>query len=323
MLQTELAALDLAMDQLMSQEEQISRVKHAGWALQKAKEAVQVYKKRVKEAELWGDSMVEPRETSSPCPRADANARLEELCMAVKDADASLKIEIADLKQYEDNFPEVKVQIKWARHELLRECCIMAYCGAEPMQLEYGIECPEATHFICNQCFDQHVATAAEGDPKILKEREGHVQCPCCDQFFADTDVAAHVTPGVFKKYEEQRRSEMRNREWLSLHEHMMARMREMARRVKAEAFATIIWHCHTDKGLEPYSPELNVCIESAFQANTGQLSFNQGSFSYKIDLQRRVQINQSTRVERRIERHGEHSLRPATSATDEFPPRC
>ena len=112
----------------------------------------------------------------------------------------------------------------------------MAYCGAEPMQLEHGVECPEAIHFVCDQCFDQHVATTAEVDPQILKECEGRVKCPCCDRFFADADVAAHVTPAVFEKYDELRRNEIRNREWLGLHEHMMARIREMARRLQQSA---------------------------------------------------------------------------------------
>ena len=93
---------------------------------------------------------------------------------------------------------------------------------------------------------------------------------------------------------------------------------RPIERRIEQAESKAIVWHCQTDKGLQPFPPELNDQIETAFQAKTGELSFNRGKLSYKIDFRRDppVQINQSTKVERPIERRIEQ--REVSTSSDE-----
>jgi len=78
----------------------------------------------------------------------------------------------------------------------------------------------------------------------------------------------------------------------------------QMTQHLREERGA-VTWHCLTDDGFQPYESEINKQIESAFQSSSHPtpLSINRGKFSYYIDFQHNVQINQITKAERQIER--------------------
>ena len=82
----------------------------------------------------------------------------------------------------------------WQKDER-RICCVMR-CGGEPVVLNDGVECPDAGHFTCDDCFDEYVATEAQkamtGD-RLALERGGRIKCPGCAGLFADADIAVHV----------------------------------------------------------------------------------------------------------------------------------
>jgi hypothetical protein len=119
----------------------------------------------------------------------------------------------------------------------LRDCCV---CG-DSFPLFEGIECRgDGCHFLCSDCFNQHVLHQAGQDLRMIKKRDGRLMCAlwapkeprppthCESPPFLDDEVARCASADAFKEYVNCRTKLAEER----LAEHMQA---EHDERMKAE----------------------------------------------------------------------------------------
>ena len=92
-------------------------------------------------------------------------------------------------------------QVERARAAALRTCCI---CYDE-VAVADGIVCGGGEpHFVCNDCFSEHVLTESGKDLHDIVTRNGQVFCPLklhgcsCDDPYPENAVAAHSSAAVF-----------------------------------------------------------------------------------------------------------------------------
>jgi hypothetical protein len=94
--------------------------------------------------------------------------------------------------------------------EQKRACCLCFESAA----LANGVECAcrGGQHFVCDDCFDALVTSAANDDLGEIRKREGRLLCPGCKAlnpvvrtFYADSVVAKHATSAAFERYNNAR----------------------------------------------------------------------------------------------------------------------
>jgi len=122
----------------------------------------------------------------------------------------------AERNRVEEEQAALKTKIEAEREEqrqkaamelaaLQRECiiCFSAY------NLHNGAECcNDPAHFLCTECFSDHVISESNADMDLLDKRNASIQCPmqrgglgCDSRFFTDVEVAQCATEEAFASY--------------------------------------------------------------------------------------------------------------------------
>jgi hypothetical protein len=126
---------------------------------------------------------------------------------------------------------------QWRKDER-RTCCVSAYCGGALTPLALGVECSEgAAHFVCAECFEQVVKTAAGEDLRAVERREGGVPCPGCasdgkNVLYTDAAVAMHASAEAFREYSQMRVKLMECRMSREFDRHLKERLAEELKRL-------------------------------------------------------------------------------------------
>ena len=117
------------------------------------------------------------------------------------------------------------------------DCCI---CFAEPAVAC----CSDGDHALCRGCFVEYAREwLASGPADIKQQREGCIPCSCypqaaggCTASFDNQVVARMLSSQDYGQFDEQRRAEMRRREFDGLNAEMMKMVRQMAERLNQSA---------------------------------------------------------------------------------------
>ncbi len=129
--------------------------------------------------------------------------------------------------------------LQWKKDER-RRCCVSAFCEGSPTPLAQGVECSEGkSHFVCGECFEQVVTTAASEDLRMIERREGGVPCPGCAAdgkavLYTDADVAKHVSSEAFVAYNHMRQSLLERRMASEFDQQLKERLAEELKRLVA-----------------------------------------------------------------------------------------
>jgi hypothetical protein len=104
--------------------------------------------------------------------------------------------------------------------------------------LALGVECSEgAAHFVCTECFEQVVKTAAGEDLRTVERREGGVPCPGCasdgkNVMYTDAAVAKHLSAEAFCEYNQMRVKLMECRMSREFEQQLKERLAEEVKRL-------------------------------------------------------------------------------------------